>query len=172
MSKHRVPRAPRRAQGPSNWREWVAAQRETLTLPSGLIATVRRVSVADLAIAGQVPVPLLGKIQQAESVAADTSDIAALEDFQKNPELMEMVTIVARAAMVEPPIGDVTDDQHLGIDDFTAQDRIAVFNWANQEAAAMLPFPAPSEPGGGIVGAGGALRPDAEPAPGIGPVDG
>ena len=140
--------------------QWRASRTAELTLPSGLVVTARRVGILDLVTSGQIPKPLLGMVD--EVMAAGTIKITTAE----LERLMGLINLAVRAAVVDPPLADEPDDDHLGIHEIGAEDKLAVFNWMSGPAQAVVPFRA--QPGGAVAaGPGGdALQQPAVGGPG------
>lgn len=121
------------------WRQKRAG--EQFELPSGLVVTLRRVALIDLAeqAASAVPAPLAGLV---ESLLQRDEVRLTLDDFNKYGAVALMV---CRAAFVEPRIEDVPADDALGTDELSMFDRIAVFNWCNGGGRTLRPFRVESE---------------------------
>ena len=123
-------------------REMLAMFRENsyheITLQtSGLTVFVRDASVTDLMLLGRLPQSLLG-ILTAEVDKAQGGQVQAgvdLNQFAGSADFGALVDGVVRACMVEPPVADVADDEHLGINEISAADRMQIFTWANREVA-------------------------------------
>lgn len=114
---------------------------EAFELPSGLVMRLRRVSLLDLAEQGEVPAPLVGMVEgllKRDRVELD------LEEFA---QYGEVAGLVLRAAAVDPPVADDPGPGVLGVRELGMNDRLAVFNWANEAARALRPFrPEAEEP--------------------------
>ena len=130
-----------------NLAQWRATRREELDLPSGLHVTLQRVSMTDLLAMGKLPKTLFAEIQAAAKPtvtdAANTGALAArvdLQAFEKFPEFAELLEAITRTCVVDPPLADVSDDDHLAIGEIPFDDRMAIFNWANAGAKAIAPF--------------------------------
>lgn len=131
-----------------NLTEWRAARQGEVTLPSGLVVTLGRCDLQTLLFEGRLPKPLLGMI-------ADISDGKGGLDFnnaqsvidhaEQLPELLELFNVVARAAVIAPPLADVSDDTHISIGELSLADRQAIYEWATTGAQAIAPFPESSE---------------------------
>lgn len=130
-----------------NLREWRAARRGAVTLPSGLEVTLKKVTLEDLVLSGDIPAPLLrdvmglyesGAFQQVGDVNPAAPEMWAILD--RIPEAMKMFDSVTRAALVEPPAGDMADDDHITTAELSLQDKEAIFNWAAAGANALAPF--------------------------------
>ncbi len=148
-------------------REWRAAQRETIDLPSGLTVTLRRVPLADLLMIGKVPMPLLGALDQFEIPDA-ASPHEAIQYFQDHPEMTELIAAVVRAVLVEPLVGEVADDAHVTLEELGLSGQLAIFEWLNRGAMTLAPFPAGQGSGDRARGDGGAVRATPESDPGVG----
>jgi hypothetical protein len=131
--------------------EWRAQRQTTLTLPSGLDATLRRITVEDVAARGSIPTPLYGQvsaiIDQQPGAVAPTLDLASL------PQFAVLIDVVAAAALVSPAVAEVADETHITIDELPFADRLHIFTWAQGGAAALAPFP------GAAAGAGAPAAP-------------
>lgn len=114
---------------------WRAQRQSQLTLPSGLVVTVRRVDLIDLAAQGQIPTPLLDQIQ------AHLTDNAGRFQIADLALLGELPTIIARAAIIDPPLAETGDATHLGLDELPMQDKLAILTWAQQGVAPLATFP-------------------------------
>jgi hypothetical protein len=111
---------------------------------SGLTVYLRDASITDLMLAGKLPESLLGSIvAQSDGQAVDLKKFAGESDFGA------LVDAVVMACAVEPPIGVISDDLHLGLHEIPADDRMDIFNWANREVAPVADQfrGQPAEPG-------------------------
>ncbi len=117
-------------------RAWREKRRmgERYELPSGLVVQVRRVSLLDLAERGQIPAPLVGMVNK---LLSPTSEALTVKNA---PEFAEAINLVVKASVVDPPVADVPDDEHLGVTELPIGDRLALFNWANSSAERLRPF--------------------------------
>jgi hypothetical protein len=124
----------------SEWRE--KRKGEKFTLPSGLEVTLRKCDVLDLAAQGDVPTPLLSVVNRlmGETVELTTENAG---------EFAGAISLVARACLVDPPVADEPDDEHITIDELSIKDRLAIYNWASMGASMLEPFrPEDGEPVG------------------------
>lgn len=126
-------------------RKTIAAFREKsyhkLTLNvSGLEVWVRDASVNDLMLLGKLPQSLLDTIlKEAEKQkgAKEQQEISIdLNQFASSPDFGKLVDGIAQVCAVEPPIAEIGDDDHLGIAEIPADDRMQIFEWANREVTA------------------------------------
>lgn len=121
---------------------WRAARTSQETLPSGLLVTLRKVHLLDLAAQGQIPAPLVGQVEQLMQASAGPQALG-VADF---PRHAAVIDLVVRAALVDPPVADEPDEAHISLAELPFGDRIHIFNWAQGEAAQVATFP---EPGAG-----------------------
>lgn len=112
-----------------NLEQWRAKRQvgEAFTLPSGLDVRLRRVAVLDLVHGGQIPDTLKAPVGELMKRRPD----AALEyaDMERFGPILDLV---AAACLVEP--------EGLNATELPTADKQAIFNWANQAAAALQPF--------------------------------
>jgi hypothetical protein len=99
---------------------------EKFTTPSGLDVVLKRVSMLDLAAAGEIPVPLM---TMANKIANDFLDL------QKLPEGIQVVDLVVTACLMEPKAGE-----DFQVSELPVRDRIAIWSWAIGGAARLAPF--------------------------------
>jgi hypothetical protein len=132
--------------------QWRAKRTEEVTLPSGLVVTAKRITLEDVIMSGEIPKPLMGMIDQLrQEAAADALTVDRLVEF------MPVVNRTVAMAIIDPPIAEVGDDDHLAVDEIPVKDRLALFSWLVQPAAALAPFRAEQAgvvapaPGGGDV---------------------
>lgn len=132
---------------------WRAGRRGTVTLPSGLEVTLQKVALEDLVLSGDIPAPLFrevyglyqeGAFEQAGDAQPSAVEMWAILD--KAPEALKLFDAIARAALVEPAVGDTPDAGHILLRELSLQDKEAIFNWAAAGAVALAPFRA--EPNG------------------------
>ena len=135
------------------WREKRTGQ--TFVTPSGLTVTLKPVTVYDLAMRGEIPAPLTGAMNDLIS-HEQVLTVDAL------PKFGEAAKVVVAAALVEPLVGEETDETHIRIDELSAMDIIQIYLWAVQEVQALVPFRAEAEQPGGAGPAGDAVRAAAE----------
>lgn len=114
---------------------WRAGRTEEVALPSGLTVTARRITLEDLLVSGNIPKPLLSMMETLRAeAAAGALEVARLVEF------MPVVDGLVRMAIIDPPLADVADDEHMSIEELPAADRLALFTWLVQPAAALAPF--------------------------------
>lgn len=138
--------------------DWRTLRRTTLALPSGLVVEVKRASLIDLAARGSIPATLHGHVSAL--IAAQTSGgVSPALDVASFPTHAAMIDIIATAALVSPAVAEVADETHITIDELPFEDRVAIFNWAQGGATALVPFSGePPRAGEGAAPAGDHLR--------------
>lgn len=115
-------------------RAWRLAREVDYELPSGLTVRLRRVALLDLVSTGQMPAPLLTLIQDFSASNETAVDMAQL------PQFTEVLNAVTLAAVIEPPIQPIGDEEHLGLNEMPFDDKLEIFNWLNQGAQRLAPF--------------------------------
>jgi len=112
-----------------NLAEWRARQQEgeAFTLPSGLEVQLKKVTLIDLAQAGQIPATLRTPV--AEMLKRKPDQALDLNDVEKFGQVLD---VICKACIVAPAELDVTE---LG-----SFDKQAIFNWANLPAGKLEPF--------------------------------
>lgn len=122
---------------------------------SGLKIYLRDASMMDLVLSGKLPEPLIDVINEARENGKDGFDIKAMA--RNGKEFSEMIDGLVLAAVIEPPIADKGDDEHIGIREISADDKMKIFEWLNREKNALHSFRseqtepvAVAQPGGGV----------------------
>ena len=105
-----------------------------MTLPSGQVATLRRVHLLDLVESGRIPDELSGVVLE---VIDEGVKKPSLEDLSA---YIEVVNLVCMAAFVDPPVAEKGSDEALGVEEVPFLDRAEVFRWCNEGARKLRPF--------------------------------
>lgn len=115
---------------------WRAAreQGETVELPSGQVATLRRVHLLDLVESGRIPDELSGVVLQVIDEGVKKPTIEDLSAY------IEVVNLVAIASFVDPPVAAEASEEALGVDEVPFLDRAEVFRYCNEGARKLRPF--------------------------------
>lgn len=100
-------------------------QGEDANLPSGLTVQLRKVSMLDLAAKGDIPQTLKPQI---DGLMRGDSKVT-LDTVHK---FVEVIDLVVGACLAGP--------DGLQVDELTYQDKLAVFNWANEMTGKLEPF--------------------------------
>jgi len=126
-----------------------AARRETLaqwrstrlvekTLPSGMTVFLKDVSMMDLVLTGKLPEGIMDFVEQSSVDGKQEVDLKQVA--KAGPGLGEMMNILTLLCVVEPPVAEIGDDDHLGLNEITGEDKMFIMNWANREVAEIRPF--------------------------------
>ncbi len=111
-----------------NLEEWRKAQAGTeADLPSGLEVVLKKVSVIDLAKAGKIPETLRPNVDA--MIARKAEKPMTLGDLE---QFAEVVDLVVTAALVAP--------EELTVTELPWSDRMAIYQWASAETAALNSF--------------------------------
>ncbi len=113
-------------------REWREKRLLHTELPGGLKITLKRVNLIDLASAGKIPTTLSTLVDKAQR------DQIGLSDFS---DLTELINIVVVNSLIDPPLSQngSADDDHLSLSELDFEDKVTIFNAAN-EGAIRLEF--------------------------------
>lgn len=114
---------------------WRQSRREDKTLPSGLDVTLKRVSLLDLAMNGEIPNTLSGMVDEMIDQKSVTTVRAA--DF---PKYAEVINLIVKTCLVLPAMADEPDETHLGVREMPMDDRLFIFGWANEGVEQVAPF--------------------------------
>lgn len=105
---------------------------------SGMSVFVRNVTMMDLIFTGTLPDPLMDVIQELQQSGTEEVDLKKIA--RNGAEFRMMVDALVMIAVVEPPIAETGDDEHIGISEMAGDDKMAIFNWLNREVKAMRSF--------------------------------
>ncbi len=116
-----------------NLEEWRKSQAGTeADLPSGLEVVLKKVALIDLAKAGRIPETLRPAVDSMMARKAEKPmTLADLEQFA------EVVDLIVGAALVGP--------EGISVAELPFSDRMAIYQWASQETAALNSFRAKSD---------------------------
>lgn len=118
----------------SDWRAHLKTG-ERKILPSGLVVSLRRVSLLDLAREGVLPDSLSPLIEKLISTGRFEINLSEVGEF------IHIADLIARRCIIDPPIVDgIGDDEHIGLDEIPTDDKMAVFAWANEGGQELRPF--------------------------------
>ncbi len=118
--------------------DWRACRLHDLTLPSGLAVKVRDVSMTDLLFTGKLPESMLDIAQTAADQGKQDIDLKSL--VKNGHDFDILVRELVLLCVVEPPMAEKADDEHLGIDELNGNDKMFIFNWVNREVDQLRPF--------------------------------
>lgn len=134
-------------------------------LPSGNVALLRKVHLLDLAMGGSIPSTIMTRAMD-EKKAGTLSVEGMLRDPEELQRWMGAINPVVIAAFVEPRVGETRTDDTLGIDEISAEDKLAVFAWANAGAERLAEFRRSAGRDVGAAQGGDDVPPAAEHDPG------
>jgi len=118
--------------------QWRASRLHEETLPSGLVVTLRDVTMTDLMLTGKLPAAF---VDMAEKQAQDGGASIDLKDLMKNAaQFTEMLNALLELALVSPKIGATADDEHITLAELPNDDKMHVFNWVNREVTQLTSF--------------------------------
>jgi hypothetical protein len=115
-----------------------ANQLHQLTLPSGLSVWVKDLTMMDLMLTGKLPPSLIDFADDAQKNGKAEIDLKKIA--RSGAEFKYLLDMVVLTCVVEPPIAEQADDDHLGLDEMNGDDKMAVFNWINREVSELKPF--------------------------------
>ncbi len=118
-----------------NLQAWRQSRTTTMTLQSGLEVVLKKASLLDLAMNGEIPNTLAGVVD--DLMDSGKTVTVKVEDFGKYGAAIDMVV---KACVVEPALADEPDETHIGIREIPAGDRIEIFTWANEGVEQVAPF--------------------------------
>ena len=107
---------------------------ETVVLPSGNVARLRRVHILDLAERGEIPTPLVGIV--VEMIGKGEIEITP----ENLSEYVEVINLVVQASFAEPEVGKERGPDRLGIEEIEMPDRLAVFQWCHPVRVRLRKF--------------------------------
>ncbi len=115
-----------------------ASRLHEVPLPSGLTVWVKDVTMMDLMLTGKLPPSLIDVADDAQKQGQAEIDLKKVA--KSGAEFKAMLDMVVLTCVVEPPVQEIGDDDHLGLDDFNGDDKMAIFEWINREVAELRPF--------------------------------
>lgn len=129
----------------SSIREWKALNHEgiVVTLPSGLVARIKPISLSQLWKLGKIPndlTPMIAELVSRDQIEPENA-IANAVDTIKN--LGTLLDVVCEGAFLEPKVkigAEPDDPEFLSPDDITEEDRMEVMRIANAPSAALREF--------------------------------
>lgn len=115
--------------------DWRASRTAEVLLACGLRVTLKKVKLLDLAAQGRVPLPLHARV---EALIDQSGPIRlSVAEF---PDNAGVINLAVMAAVTWPPIADVPGDGVVGIEEIPVEDRLVIWNWAQQEVAPVATF--------------------------------
>jgi hypothetical protein len=109
-----------------------------LTLPSGVAVWVRDASMMDLLLTGKLPENIVSFAQEEQKKGSTEIDLKKIA--KSGAEFRSMLDAIVLICVVEPPIAETGDEDHLGLDEMSGDDKMEIFNWVNREVKQTQPF--------------------------------
>jgi hypothetical protein len=128
--------------------EWNRA--ETIKLSSGRSVTLRRVSLEELVVMGQVPNSLTAVIARIladpEIVGRPATEIFGGDPIEAVRGATELNKAMATLSLVDPKLTDTPDyaakdPEEASFFDFSPQEQLEISNWINGVVEQLEPFP-------------------------------
>jgi hypothetical protein len=133
---------------------------------SGLRIFLRDASMMDLVFSGRLPEALLDVFKEMTDSGGKDFDLKAMA--RNGAEFSQMVDGLVMAAVIEPPIAEKGDDDHLGINELSADDRMAIFEWLNREKNDLHSFRGEQDEPVSTAQPGIGVQPETQPDPAAG----
>jgi len=127
----------------TNLAEWRLSRTHTLDLPSGLSVLVRDADMTDLLLTGKLPPVIINMAKEAAEEGKQEIDLEkiGLEMMEKNSQdFLQMLNTIASAVLVEPQIGEQSDDAHITLAELPMTDKIAIMEFTNRGAEKIRSF--------------------------------
>ena len=118
--------------------KWRADRIHELTMPSGLQVKVRDVTMTDLMFTGKLPQVMIDLAQESAEQGKIKLDLKMLTENAQ--EFRQLVDTLILLCVVEPPIAEQADEEHLSLDEMNGDDRMFIFNWVNREVEQVRSF--------------------------------
>ena len=106
----------------------------------GVSVRVRRVSVDDLALEGQIPMPLLHSVQQHFQASNGAAPSITTMSADQMRDIDKMARAVVKAAAIAPLVGDKDTKTHISIERIRPSVRIQILTWCASEVRAYEGF--------------------------------
>src|SRR5689334_20776309 len=91
--------------------QWRSNRLHELPLPSGMTVWVKDISMMDLMLMGQLPASLMDFADEAGKQGKTEIDLKKI--VKSGTDFGLMLDTVVKTCVVEPPIADIGDDDHL-----------------------------------------------------------
>ncbi len=121
-----------------NLAAWRSQRLVEQTLPSGMTVWLKDVSMMDLVLTGKLPDGIMDFVENTNTEGKNEVDLK--EIAKAGPGMGEMMDMLAMLCIVEPPIAERGDDDHLGLNELSGDDKMFIMNWANREVKDLRPF--------------------------------
>lgn len=92
----------------------------------------------DLMLTGKLPESIMDFADEAQQQAKGMVDLKQIAKSGK--DFILMLDTVVLSCVLEPPVAEKGDDDHLGLDEISGDDKMEIFNWVNREVDQLRPF--------------------------------
>lgn len=120
--------------------EWRAKRLHELDLPSGLQVKLRDVDMTDLVLTGAIPNTLIDLLGSEDTQKLSEAEVGKKMLGENKSDFATLMSVIVKAALVEPAIGDVPDETHIMLDELSFADKMEIFNFINRDANSVRPF--------------------------------
>jgi hypothetical protein len=117
---------------------WRKNRVHEVTLPSGLDVLLKDVTMTDLLLTGKLPESMMEMAQSAAEQGKKDIDLKALA--KNGHDLKILIDELTMICVVEPKIAGIPDDEHIGLDELSGEDKMFIFNWVNREVEQVRSF--------------------------------
>lgn len=118
--------------------EWRAQRVHEVALPSGLVVTVRDVTLTDLMLTGKLPPAIMDIMTETAKQPTQEFDTGLIT--RNTEEWNAMLNGLVELSLVKPRVGAVADDEHILLAEIPADDKLAIFNFVNRGADELRSF--------------------------------
>lgn len=122
----------------TNLAKWREGRVYPQTLPSGLPVFMRDVTMTDLMLTGKLPEVMLDVLT--EKINEKDTELDLRKIAKNGDELNLLMETLVILSIVEPPIADLPDDEHIGIKEISGDDKFFIFQYVNREGEKLLSF--------------------------------
>ena len=122
----------------NNLADWRKSRLHEVTLPSGLVVTLRDVTMTDLMLTGKLPPAFVDMANKQAETGGASIDLKEL--MQNAAQFTEMLNALVELALVSPKIGSTADDEHITLAELPNDDKMHVFNWVNRDVTQITSF--------------------------------
>lgn len=120
--------------------KWRAQRLHDLELPSGLVVKLRDVDMTDLVLTGAIPNTLVELLGDSVTQQLSEEEVGKKLLSENKSDFAVLLSVIVKAALLEPMIADQPDDTHITLDELSFADKMAIFNFINREAQGVHSF--------------------------------
>lgn len=123
-----------------NLKKWRASRLHEMTMPSGLDVVIRDVDIASVVFEGNIPNTLMDVIGNDEFQALSEEEAGKKLLGEHKNDFNALMRQLISASLVEPAIGDASDDSHILYGELSFEDKMHIFNFLNRDVQAVRSF--------------------------------